>query len=491
MAPPPPPAGAAASPWAFGETENQRAVLLARGVAATEVTEAAAGSTPGAPASRGAAANAAEAWSTATTAFLSAHDRDGWYEDESPGYMAISVTALLHLADLADDARLRQLARRELDLVLARWAQLQVAGYPAGPRSRTYVQWALGDRTTPWRAWAWLLGGAGDPAHLATSDWPELALSTYEAPTPVAALLGGRRGLAPYEVRERRTIRQAQRAPLDVALWAHATPDYILGAAQAVGALRLAVSGGEEIVATLYAEGPASPDFAPVYLWSRTRNVSGERWASAAGRDLAVGAGRAVIALLGVGAPEAAGHAYLAAAWSRPVPAGASGQTLVASCGDAYLALTTDGGGWDVAPAAQRFPEYYGEGYASSWVAVPRRQPAAIALQAGRRAEDGDLAAWSRRAEASRLTRTGIRLELLPAGGGPPLVYVAGERATVGGVPLRPAGDPPLVGPFLSSPAAGVWEVEVAGERRPLRPLPPPPVRRRAPVDAGAGRRRR
>jgi hypothetical protein len=177
---PPPPAAETASPWSFRDTENQRAVRMARGLVAPVVA--------GTPDSA-----AARAWGDYAAAFLAAHDRDGWYEAESPGYMAISITALLHLADLAPAARERGLARRELDLLLAAWAQQQVAGYPAGPRSRTYVQWALGDRTTPWRAWAWLAASLGDPAHLAFADWPELALSGYEAPGPVAQLLRGRR----------------------------------------------------------------------------------------------------------------------------------------------------------------------------------------------------------------------------------------------------------------------------------------------------------
>ena len=43
--------------------------------------------------------------------------------------------------------------------------------------------------------------------------------------------------------------------------------------ASTVGNLALRVSGGQEIVATLYAE---SPDFAPLYLWSRTKQTENE-----------------------------------------------------------------------------------------------------------------------------------------------------------------------------------------------------------------------
>jgi hypothetical protein len=469
---PPPSPAEAASPWSFGDTENQRAVLIARSLGAAVV------------AASQDSANA-RAWDAYAAAFLAAHDRDGWYEAESPGYMAVSITALLQLADLAPAARVRDLARRELDLLLAAWAQQQVGGYPAGPRSRTYVQWALGDRTTPWRAWAWLAAATGDAAHLAFSDWPELALSDYEVPLPVAQLLRDRRSQPPYEIRARRHIDRGGRPGLDAALYSYATPDYILGVAQAVGGLRLEVAGGQEIVATLY---PEDAEFAPLYLWSRSRNTSAERWKSWAAQDLAVGAGPAAVAYLGTGDPAPAGHAFLAAPWSRPEAVGKAGATVVSYCGDTYVALTTEGG-WEVAPAAQRFPDYYGPGFADSWVAVPRRQPAAIGLQAGRRAESGavrgvppsrpgevaDFAAWRRRAAQARLGRAGDRLELTPdghAGGGPAIAYLPGERATVGGAPLRPGAYPQLAAPFLRSAERGSWELSFGGVRRLFAALP-------------------
>jgi hypothetical protein len=452
---PPPAAAETAAPWSFGDTENQRAVLMARSLVAAVVA--------GAP-----DAAAARAWGDHAAAFLAAHDRDGWYEAESPGYMAISITALLHLADLAPQARVRDLARRELDLLFAAWAQQQVAGYPAGPRSRTYVQWALGDRTTPWRAWAWLAAAVGDAGRLAFSDWPELALGDYEVPSPVAQLLRERRSQPPYEILARRRIATGGRAGLDAALYSYATPDYILGVAQAVGGLRLAVSGGEEIVATLY---PEAGEFAPLYLWSRTRNTPADRWKSWADQDLAVGARSRLVAYLGAGDAAAAGHAFLAAPWSRPEVVGEARETVVSWCGDAYVALTTEGG-WEVAPAPRKFPDYYGGAFADSWVAVPLRQPAAIGLEAGRRAEDGDLAAWRRRASRATLRREGPRLRFAPGGGAPALDYLPGERAAIDGAPLRPGAYPLLAGPFLASSERGVWELAFGAVRQRFAVLP-------------------
>ncbi|HXO30405.1 MAG TPA: hypothetical protein VOA80_23860, partial [Thermoanaerobaculia bacterium] len=225
---------------------------------------------------------------------------------------------------------------------------------------------------------------------------------------------------------------------------------------------------------------PEGPGFAPLYLWSRTRNTPEGRWQSQAERDLAVGARAAAVAYLAAGkvgqagdAPAAAvGHAYLAAPWSRPEPVGDARETVVSWCGDTYVALTT-AGGWEIAPAARRFPDYYGEGFASSWVAVPLRQPAAIGLLAGRRAEDGDLAAWRRRAARASLVRDGSTLTFAPAGEAPTIVYVPGERATIGGVALLPGSAPALAAPFLSSPAPGLWDFTFGGVRRRFERLLP------------------
>ena len=178
---------------------------------------------------------AARAWGDFAEAFLKAHDRDGWYEAESPGYLALSVTGLLQLADHAPRARVRELARRQLDVLFAAWAQEQVGGYPAGPKSRTSAVWALSRRSSPWQAWAWLAAGMGDPEEINFMDRPELPVSRYQLPEGVVRLLTGRRKQPPYEIRERRKIEPAKRRDVDAAMYGYATPDYILGASQSVG----------------------------------------------------------------------------------------------------------------------------------------------------------------------------------------------------------------------------------------------------------------
>jgi hypothetical protein len=90
-------------------------------------------------------------------------------------------------------------------------------------------------------------------------------------------------------------------------------------------------------------------------------------------------------------------------------------------------------------------------------VAVPRRQPASVALVAGRRAEDGDFAAWKQLQGASRLTvgedgairftgAEGARSEFLP-----------GRKAAFAGQGVEAAAYPRMASPFLSGSAAGSW----------------------------------
>ena len=467
-----PPDQAVREPWSFKETENQRIVRMARNLAAFRLD-------PPAPGSPRAAAE--QAWTAATEAFLLAHDREGWYEAESPGYIAASMTALLHLADHAGSPRVRELAARQLDLLFAEWAQKQVNGYPAGPKSRTYVQWALGAKNTPWLAWAWLAGGLNDsrddaekgPEGISFMDWPEIATSSYEIPAAVKRLLAERDRQPPYEIRARRSIALDKRRDLDTALYSWATPDYILGAAQSVRGLQLGVSGGQEIMATLYA---SCAPFAPLYLWSRTENVRADRWKSWTGNDQAMAHRNVALARLGaggLGGTGTFGHAYLAPVWAAPeilARGGETGEVVVTRCGDTYAALVT-AGGWEVKPAPERFPAYYGgdKSFRGSWAAVPRRQPAAIALEVGRRADDGDFAEWKKRVAGARLTLAELTLDKsqlrFTASDGTRLAFVPGESATVGGRPLA-VNYPLLAGPFLASEGPGRWTFSFGGVRQ-------------------------
>ena len=422
---PPPGPEQVEDPWRFAETENQRIVQAARSL----IAEVVAGRAESA---------SAQGWTAYLMAFFAAHEREGWYEAESPGYLAISMTALLQIADFAPSEELRSAARAELDRLFLAWAREQAAGFPAGAKSRTYVHWALGAVNTPWQAWAWLLAGIGDPGEIRFVDAPQLATSGYRPPDEAVRALARRRLEPPYEIRSRRTLRTGHRRPLDLARTTWATPDYVLGAAQSIEGLSIGISGGQEIVAALFPEGGG---FAPLYLWSRNRNPHEDRWKSWVGQDFAVAERNRVLARLGrpgdAERPADLGHAYLAPGWSRPMRV--SEAVVVARRGPVYAALVS-AGGWQVARAAARFPDYFGgdPAYRDAWVAVPRVQPAAIALIAGRRAEDGDFSSFAARVAAGARLRTNSREIELVEVGAERLAFAPGEYAYVGGRPLVP-----------------------------------------------------
>jgi hypothetical protein len=480
-----------ASPWSFPETENQRAVRMARSLVGQVVA-----GTPGSETARG--------WARYAEAFLLAHDRDGWYEAESPGYLPISMNALLLLADHAPDEalseearapRVRELATRQLHLLFATWAQNQVRGYPAGAKARAYVHWALSDGNVPWRAWAWLIAGMGDPKDITFRDWADLAASPrYRVPRAVARLLAGRRTETPYSVRERRRIVPGARVTLDAAFATWLTPDYALGCSEAVEDLRLRVSGSHRIVLTLYPEGE---DFAPVYLWSRTRNPRGRGdgeeggWT---GDDLAVCDRDLAVARLGVG--HGGGHVYLAPPWAEPEilgagadvedqadevdgadeeERGASGEVAVTRYGNTWLALIA-AGGWEVARAVERFPDLYQDrrSYGGARVLVAREQPASVGVMAGRRAEES-FEAFRRRAARTRISETDGWIRFEPGGApetSPEIRFLPGRSATVAGVRLDPRETPRLVGPFLAHTLEGGWRFRYGADLHELAPLP-------------------
>jgi len=487
---PPPGPELVRDPWAFRRTENQQMVVMARSLAAHAVA-----GTGGSPAAR--------AWAEYAAAFLVAHDRDGWYEADSPGYMGTSITALLHLFDHAPDRRVRDLAGRQLQLLFVEWAENQVGGIPAGPRTRTYLHWAQGVRNTPWPAWFHYATGVGRAADAPLGDWPEIATSGYEFPDATVELLrAGGAGAAPYAVRSRRHIRMQHRRDLDAATSAWVTPDYVLGTAPAVDGLSLAVSGGQEIQVTLF---PHGADFAPLYLWSRAGEPRGRRWRSLAGREQAVGWQN--LALARMGTAEEPGYAWLAPPWSRPEPVAGGregdegggeggGEVLVSRYGETYVALVT-AGGWQLAPAPRRFPDYFGDKASrGSWVAVPRRQPAAIGLEVGRASEVGGWPAWRERASRLRLVdasaapgrggddggggssarapRAASAVLTLRASDGRRLVFRPGVAASLDGEPLTPGDWPLHASPFLTHRPDGAWHFrrhEVDYRFAPLSPV--------------------
>jgi hypothetical protein len=151
---------------------------------------------------------------------------------------------------------------------------------------------------------------------------------------------------------------------------------------------------------------------------------------------------------------------------------GERGDVVISQCGNAYVTLVSPGG-WEIAPAQERFPQYYGPTrlLKGSWVAVPRRQPATVGLEAGRRAEHGDFAAWKKRAASAELTVAEGELRFGVGGGR--LSFVPGVRASAAGRSLEPQAYPLLQGPFLSGDGTGQWTFSFGGSQRRFERLGP------------------
>jgi hypothetical protein len=305
-------------------------------------------------------------------------------------------------------------------------------------------------------------------------------VSRYRIPDGVVRLLTDRRKQKPYEILERRKIDPAKRKDVNAALYGYATPDYILGASQSVGNLALRVSGGQEIVATLYAEHPQQ--FAPLYLWSRTKTPKSDDAGELNTLDQAVANKNLIVARLNT--PGAGvGHAYLSPPWSAPEVVG---DAVFSRCGDAYVALVTEGG-WEVAPAVEKFPAYYGNGkrrqrdLAGAWVVVPKVQPASIGLQAGRKGEDGDFAAWKKTVAAAARLQVVAEEIRFTSSGGTRLSFVPGHKAMVSGKPVEAAGYPRLSSPFLNSPVPGRWSFSFEKSQFRFEPVEVPRPERPAP----------
>jgi len=490
---PPPGPDLIRDPWSFRRTENQQMAVMARSLVAHRV----AGSGDSA---------AGRAWAAHARAFLRAHDRQGWYEGESNGYMATSITALLLLRDHAADPRVRGLAQRQLHLLFTAWAENQVGGTPAGPRSRTYTHWAQGTRNTPWLAWAYYATGGGSAGEGPVvgsdrnlGDWPDIATAGYAPPAPVAQLLRSARQGPPYEIRTAKTIDMGHRKDLAGATYSWVTPDYVLGTAPAVEGMALSVSGGQEIQATLF---PQAATFSPLYLWTRVRagRASGQRWRSRAGQEQAVGWRHLALARMGSAAEP--GHAWLASPWSRPEPAGTApspdaapaGDVLVSRSGDTWVALVTEGG-WELARASAKFPDHYGDkAFQGSWVAVPRRQPAVIAMQVGRAGEEGSWQAWKEKAAGltvavaeggegavagrRRNAPPALVFQAAPAGRAPAdapghrLIFRPGVSASIDGEAITPSAWPLHQSPHLIRAEDGGWGFAAAGAHYRFPPLP-------------------
>ena len=253
---PPPGEGQIRDPWSFGDTENQRMIAMARSLVGQVVA-----GTPDSPTARGLGRFRRGVPAGPRPRRLVRGGEPGVYRalDHRPAATRGSRAAGRGARSRAPAARraVGRLGAAAGGGLSGGAEEPHVGRLGAQPPEQPVAGVGLAGRRAsaiPGRSTSWTGRSCRSAATRSPRGW--------SACSPTAA------GSAPYEIRARRKIAPAKRRDYDAALYGYATPDYILGVSQSVDGLALRVSGGQEIVATLYAESPA---FAPLYLWSRTR----------------------------------------------------------------------------------------------------------------------------------------------------------------------------------------------------------------------------
>lgn len=140
-----------------------------------------------------AAADHYAAWVEFWKEYLAERGRKGFFlEHASPSYMLTTVSHLYDIADLVEDPKLREQARRFIDLIWAEWSQDQIAGVRGGAKTR--VGAPLRYRDYSYEMAEFELGGAST-CH---GNMLALLLSNYRVPRIVWALALDREGLGEF-----------------------------------------------------------------------------------------------------------------------------------------------------------------------------------------------------------------------------------------------------------------------------------------------------
>ena len=131
----------------------------------------------------------------------------GQGEFDSPTYLIVFLSPLLTLYEFADDAALKEKARKMLDWILADYAAEYLNGLYAGGHSRDYTYDAVEPRNAPAVGWGWLFFGDAEPVY--RSDNLLAAWSDYRLPVVIHNVAVDRS--EPYVHRERKRVRNVIR----------------------------------------------------------------------------------------------------------------------------------------------------------------------------------------------------------------------------------------------------------------------------------------
>lgn len=178
------------------------------------------------------------AWTNFWKEYLIERARKGFFvEVSSPNYMEVTVTHLYDLAEMAEDAELRELASRFLDLYWLEWAQDQIGGVRGGAKTRSSNAFVVLDTMYPIIRFA--MGGAA----VAKSHHFSINHHPYRLPNLVWELALDRQSLGEFAYVSRKPGESSSKHPRPLGTerstlvdttsryrresWV--TPDYILG----------------------------------------------------------------------------------------------------------------------------------------------------------------------------------------------------------------------------------------------------------------------
>jgi len=180
------------------------------------------------------------AWTAYAKEYLRERARKGLFvESANGGYGLMSLKGIYNMYDFAEDAELKALAGKLLDLYWATWGEESIHGVRGGGKSRLYQGLSSRSGSHGIYPLLWFYAGLGEPTRPSGNFFTPLT-SEYRLPLVVLDLMLDTKGRGTYEIRQRRMglALEGFYGPPDYRLrtdtggivrYSYCTPDFILG----------------------------------------------------------------------------------------------------------------------------------------------------------------------------------------------------------------------------------------------------------------------
>jgi hypothetical protein len=180
------------------------------------------------------------AWTAYAKEYMRERARKGLFiESANGGYGFMSLKGIYSMYDFAEDAELKALAGKLLDLYWATWGEESIDGVRGGGKSRLYQGGSSRVGTYGIYPLLWFYAGIGKSVSLSGNFFTPLT-SDYRLPLVVLDLMLDTEGRGVYEIRQRRMglVQEGFYGPPDyrmrtdrggIVRQSYCTPDFILG----------------------------------------------------------------------------------------------------------------------------------------------------------------------------------------------------------------------------------------------------------------------